>query len=171
MSPSTSGDHTSSQAARPDSAPIFRERMTPAPWVWGAGSLLGLLAGLTVFPIAPFLAPIAIVVFIGIIVTSLVMFSPVVTVEAGELVAGQASVPVSVLGTAEVLDAVEMRHALGPGLDVRAYLCMRGWIATGVRIALDDPDDPTPYWLITSRRPAELAAALDQARTEAGQAS
>jgi hypothetical protein len=170
MSSSTSGKRSDSPAAGPVTGPIYRERMTPAPWVWGAGSLLGLLTGLTVFPIAPLLAPFAIVVFIGLIVTSLVLFSPVVTVTDGELVAGQASVPVALLGTAEVLDAVQMRHALGPGLDVRAYLCMRGWIPIGLRIALDDPDDPTPYWLITSRRPAELAAALEKARTGAGQA-
>jgi hypothetical protein len=166
MSSSTSGDRSGSPAA----SPIFRERMTPAPWVWAAGSLLGLLTGLTVFPVAPPLAPFAIVIFIGLITTSLVMFSPVVTVTGDELVAGQASVPVALLRPAEVLDAGQMRHALGPGLDVRAYLCMRGWIATGVRIPLDDPDDPTPYWLITSRRAAELAAALEKARAAAGQA-
>ncbi|HWJ84512.1 MAG TPA: DUF3093 family protein, partial [Cellulomonas sp.] len=34
------------------------------------------------------------------------------------------------------------------------------WIHAGVRIELVDPADPTPYWIVTSRRPDELAAAL-----------
>ena len=29
-----------------------------------------------------------------------------------------------------------------------------------VLIVLDDPEDPTPYWLVSTRRPAELAALL-----------
>ncbi|HWB36700.1 MAG TPA: DUF3093 family protein, partial [Rugosimonospora sp.] len=27
-------------------------------------------------------------------------------------------------------------------------------------VVLDDPDDPTPYWIVSSRRPRRLAAAL-----------
>jgi hypothetical protein len=30
----------------------------------------------------------------------------------------------------------------------------------GVRVDVADDDDPTPYWLVSSRRPAALAAAL-----------
>jgi hypothetical protein len=29
-----------------------------------------------------------------------------------------------------------------------------------VRVDLEDPLDPTPYWLLSTRRPQELAAAL-----------
>jgi hypothetical protein len=31
---------------------------------------------------------------------------------------------------------------------------------------LNDPDDPTPYWLISTRRPKRLAAALSSQRSE-----
>lgn len=170
MSSPTPDEQVEPAAARPEQGGVYRERMSPAPWVWGAGSLLGLLTGLTVVPIAPSLAPIAIVVFIGLILTTLVFFSPVVTVADGELVAGQASIPVTLLGPATALDAAAMRHALGPGLDVRSYICMRGWIATGVRVELTDPDDPTPYWLLSSRRPHDLVTALEQAGAGSGRA-
>lgn len=170
MSSSTPDEQAGPAADHPEQTGAYRERMSPALWVWGAGSLLGLLAGLTVVPIAPALAPIAIVVFVGLILTTLVFFSPVVSVADGELVAGQASIPVTLLGPATALDAAAMRHALGPGLDVRSYICMRGWIATGVRVELNDPDDPTPYWLISSRRPHDLVTALERARAGAGQA-
>ncbi len=45
-------------------------------------------------------------------------------------------------------------------LDARAWLLLRGWIPGVVRVRLDDPDDPTPYWLVSSRHPRRLAAAL-----------
>jgi hypothetical protein len=57
-----------------------------------------------------------------------------------------------------------MRAARGPELDARAYLCLRGWIAGGVRVPVLDPQDPAPYWLVSSRRPGELAEAVRRGR-------
>ena len=41
--------------------------------------------------------------------------------------------------------------------------CSGRTCSTAVEITLADPADPVPYWLISTRRPAELAAALDRA--------
>jgi hypothetical protein len=81
-------------------------------------------------------------------------------VSDGVLRAGSARIPVALLGPAQALDVAAMRHELGPGLDARAYVCLRAWARTGVRVALDDPADPTPYWLISTRRPQLLVEAL-----------
>jgi hypothetical protein len=59
-----------------------------------------------------------------------------------------------------------MRQARGPGLDARAFLCLRGWVQTGARVRIDDPQDPTPYWLLSTRHPDRLAAALAAAPSE-----
>jgi hypothetical protein len=97
--------------------------------------------------------------------------SPVVEVTGGELRAGRARVPARLLGrVTAVSDAQEMRAELGPRLDARAYVCLRAWARTGVKVRLEDPADPTPYWLVSTRRPAELAAAVERAR-HAGQAA
>ncbi len=53
------------------------------------------------------------------------------------------------------------------GLDARAWTVVRGWIDPVVRIPLSDPDDPVPYWLVSTRRPEQLVAALDEARLTA----
>ena len=37
---------------------------------------------------------------------------------------------------------------------------LRPYLSRAVRIGIDDPADPTPYWLVSSRRPDRLAAAL-----------
>ena len=44
--------------------------------------------------------------------------------------------------------------------DARAFLLLRPYVKTAVRVDLEDPADPTPYWLLSSRRPEALAAAL-----------
>lgn len=50
--------------------------------------------------------------------------------------------------------------AVGPGADHRAFLFTRPYVKDLVRVDLDDEADPHPYWLISSRRATELAAAL-----------
>jgi hypothetical protein len=39
-------------------------------------------------------------------------------------------------------------------------MLLRSWIPTAVRIDLNDADDPTPYWFISTRKPVELVRAL-----------
>ena len=51
----------------------------------------------------------------------------------------------------------------GRDADARAYLLLRPYLRRAVRIAIDDPADPTPYWLVSTRRPTRLAAALTDA--------
>ena len=49
---------------------------------------------------------------------------------------------------------------LGTDADARAYLVTRPYIDRGVLVPIADDSDPTPYWLVSSRRPDALAAAL-----------
>jgi len=79
------------------------------------------------------------------------------------LVAGRARIEAEHVGAAVPLSSSALRAALGPNADARAYVCHRPWLKQGVRVEITDPHDPTPYWLIASRRPVELARALEQA--------
>ena len=36
----------------------------------------------------------------------------------------------------------------------------RAWVGPMVLLVLDDPDDPTPYWLVSCRHPDRVLAAL-----------
>jgi hypothetical protein len=76
---------------------------------------------------------------------------------------GSARLPVALIGTAESVAVADKRQVLGPGLDPAAYLVHRPWVGPMVRITVEDPDDPTPYWLFSVRRPAEL---LDRLATK-----
>lgn len=73
---------------------------------------------------------------------------------------GRARLPLSVVDGVDVIARGERRAALGPGLDARAHLAVRSWIGTAVRIHLADPADPTPYWVVSTRRPQRLAAEI-----------
>jgi hypothetical protein len=157
-----SNDH---HAARPAPVPtVFRERLWPAPWIWAFAAILGVSAALVASPFSDTLAWLVGLVTCALLIVGLIAWTPQVGVEDGFLVAGRARVPLEVVGELTALDAVQLRHAHGPGLDARAYLCMRGWITTGLRVDITDPQDPTPYWLVSSRNPQRLISALDAAR-------
>ena len=83
-----------------------------------------------------------------------------VAVGSGIFFAGRARVPVNVIAQVQELSAEEARALRGPHADVRAYMLVRPYVPRAVRVDIDDPADPTPYWYVATRRPAALAAAL-----------
>ncbi|NAZ87441.1 DUF3093 domain-containing protein, partial [Kineococcus indalonis] len=87
-----------------------------------------------------------------------------VEVSGGELRAARARVPLSVVSRVDVVSAGQRRAALGTELDARAHLAIRSWVPTAVRVHLDDPADPTPYWVVSTRRPQQLADAIARGR-------
>jgi hypothetical protein len=78
----------------------------------------------------------------------------------GELQAGKARLPRSVIARGATISASAKSAALGRQLDPAAFLVHHAWVKTMVLLVLDDPDDPTPYWLVSTRRPGELLEAL-----------
>ena len=144
-------------------APIYRERLWPAPWVF-VGTALVIPASLLVFlPISTIAGVICAIVLYGAIVATLILTTPMVEVTTDSFAAGRARMPREVVSTARGFEGAEATAERGTRLDARAWLLLRGWIPGVVRVQLDDPSDPTPYWLVSSRRPRELAAALTPA--------
>jgi hypothetical protein len=141
----------------------YTERLYPSPGVVAA--TVAFAAGLAVvtLPLGTAVAVVTFAVAVAALAALLVKSSAPVEVGGGSFTAGPARLPLGVVGDVEPLDAAEMRHARGQGLDARAYLCLRGWVPGGVRVHLRDPGDPAPYWLVSSRHPASLAAALSAA--------
>ncbi len=88
------------------------------------------------------------------------IFSPVIIVKDGILRVGTAFLEAHYIAGAEAFSGVEARMARGPGADGRAWLCLRPWVDPVLKINLSDPADPTPYWLVSTRRPEDLMMAL-----------
>lgn len=145
----------------PVTGPAFRERLSPGPAAWCGAIALGLISGVALWPMAHTVAVVVGALVAAGTLTALVATSPVIEVSDGRLRAGRATISLGLLGDVTAMDsAEEMRTALGPALDARAFVCLRAWARTGVRVDLVDPLDPTPYWLLSTRRPQELAAVL-----------
>jgi hypothetical protein len=83
-----------------------------------------------------------------------------IRVTAQNLHVDDATLPREVIAEVIPLGDEDRRLLLGQAADPLAFVIQRPWIAGAVQIVLDDPQDPTPYWLISSRRPEALAAAL-----------
>jgi hypothetical protein len=75
---------------------------------------------------------------------------------------GKAQIERKFLGKIEVLSSEEMRRWRGPLSDPAGYMALRFWIPAGVKIEINDAKDPTPYWLVSSKKAQPLAAALSQ---------
>ena len=155
-------------------APVYRERLAPSPGVHLISLMVGGGAALALSLWGPVAALVGGLLTVAVVSATLVLTAPVVQVVRGgdpadggapgalRLRAGQAVVPVAALGEGVALDAEQLRSALGPEADARAYVCHRAWVRSAVRLPVVDERDTTPYWLVCTRRPSELLAALDR---------
>ncbi|MEJ4112397.1 DUF3093 domain-containing protein [Corynebacterium kroppenstedtii] len=76
------------------------------------------------------------------------------------LYAGPAKLPASAVDRTLAVPATAKSAAMGRQLDPEAYIISHSWVPGMVMLVLDDPQDPTPYWLISSKDPDALLKAL-----------
>lgn len=81
------------------------------------------------------------------------------------LVIGEANLPSHVVSRSLAVPKTATRNALGRQLDPAAYLVHHAWVDELALFVLDDPEDSTPYWLVSSKDPEGLLRAFvpDQA--------
>jgi Protein of unknown function (DUF3093) len=142
--------------------PTYRERLSvPVRW-W----IIAALAVLTLYVITAVPAgTLAGAVVAGVAAVLLVVGflrygAAVIEVDPDRLRAGRAAIERQHLGQVEALTGEAVRHAFGRDCDPAAYLVLRGYLPGAVRVKITDPRDPAPYWLIATRHPERLAAAL-----------
>lgn len=143
-------------------APAFRERLYASWWTWPLPLVAGVLLAAEVhmgYPGVRAWLPYAVLIPLAIAVP-LWLGRTKVEVLGGELWAGDAHLPLRFVEDAEVVEPGDRRAALGPNLDPAAFVLHRPWVATSVRVWLQDEDDPTPYWIVSTRRPQELVRVL-----------
>lgn len=145
----------------------YTERLWPTPWLFVATLLLLPAVTLVLTPVNVTVAVITAIVTYLVVGAAMLLSAPRISVVDGTLIAGNARIPVRMLGKVDELDDNALRLAIGPGCDARAHLMLRGYIHSGVRVEVTDVNDPAPYWVLTTRRPADLAAAINTARAAA----
>jgi len=145
----------------------YREKLWPAVWLYLATALV-IPASILVFTPIDLRVGIAVaVVLYGACVAALIIGAPVVEVTSTEFIAGRARLPLSLVGTTAGFSGLEARDERGPRLDARAWLLIRGWIDPVVKVDVTDAADPAPYWLVSTRHPESVVAALQAATSAA----
>jgi hypothetical protein len=116
---------------------------------------------------------------------------PRVEVAGGELIVGRGRLPLAAVGEVSALDRQQTRAIAGPRADPAAFTLIRPYLRESVYIEVTEPaaggvprrrlrwrrwrpraevtgpTAGTPYWLVATRHPAELAAAINSARPAA----
>ena len=140
---------------------IFKEVLRPPIWV--LAFIYFLLLSLVIALWAAFDNTVAFTSFvaatIAIIYIAYAMRSTI-TFDGEELRIDRAHIESKYLGEVTILDSGAMRLLRTRDADPAAYLAIKFWAPTGIKIEVTDPRDPTPYWLITSKRGEEIAALL-----------
>jgi hypothetical protein len=145
----------------------FRERLWPALWWY---PIIVLIVPATLLVFEPISLTAGILTASALVVGSLVLLigsAPTIRVADGVLQAGKARIPLALIGEMRAALGEEARAERGPLLDARAWLMLRGDVGPVVRLEITDPEDPTPYWVVSTRRPDELIAAITTARDSA----
>lgn len=161
---------TDRAAEHPDDAEdvLYHERLYVSWWWWLLGLALAVLLAAEIhmgYPgVRAWLPYIVVPLATAGALTWLGRLS--VRVRGGELWVDDAHLPLRFVSDVEALDEAGRRALLGPAGDPAAFVVVRPWVRRAVAVALCDPDDPTPYWLISTRNPKALAEVLDRARTK-----
>jgi Protein of unknown function (DUF3093) len=150
--------------------PVNRERLyyerlrVPVSW-WLVSASCVLILGTTLW--AGFSVAIGLIVYLvmgGLLALALLTFGAVtVEVTATEVFAGRRRLPIEQITEVSPMDAGQTTALRGPRADVAAFLLIRPYLPESVYLAVAGQ----PYWLIGTRRPADLAAAVAEARSRA----
>jgi hypothetical protein len=143
---------------------LFRERLT-VPIIWWL--LAGLFALSVLLAVGAYLGPVwgfgtalaTMLIAAAIFVSAAI----VISIDGREIRIGRALIEHTYISSSQALTAEQAHQRAGVDADARAHLVLRPYVKTAVEITLDDPDDPVPYWLVSTRRPQQLAAALQDA--------
>lgn len=139
---------------------LYRERLWAAPWMYLATALIIPATLLVSIPINLFIGIIVAIVLYGVCVALLIGNSPRIEVTESHLYAGTAHIERALIGPVEGFRKEEASLQRGQKLDARAWLMIRGWIDPVVRVTIEDSQDPTPYWLLSTRHPEKLVRVL-----------
>ena len=142
----------------------YDERLTAPPWVWAAVLSVALVSAAVLHGGAPgWRSVVPYAVLLPLAVAGLVHASRGrVRVVDGVLHVPGARIRLDHLGGVRPLSREATRRVRGPLAEPRAFVVTRGWLSQSVQVQVEDPEDDTPYWLVGTRRPEELAAALQR---------
>jgi hypothetical protein len=148
-------------------SPVFQERLWPSvgQWVFAfiMTSSLGIAYG------RAYGADLGIVVGIAasiVVVIGLVVNTPLIQIDELNFRVGRARLPLQYVGKIQKLDEEQSRRARSTDANSNAHFQLRGGIKNTVIVEVTDPQDPHPYWQVSSRNPDALINALNATKNK-----
>jgi len=92
-----------------------------------------------------------VIIFLGLFA------APTLSLSSKMLSIGRVSIPTQYVKGITAIEASAQQSEKGPKLNPSAYVRFQVGVKGLLKVELNDPNDPTPYWLISSRNP-ELVA-------------
>jgi Protein of unknown function (DUF3093) len=148
----------------------YRERLrVPLAW-WLLAMPSALILGATLYAGLAEPWPVIIMGGIAAACAALLITLGLGTVEIrdGTLRAGDAALPLTAVSEVICLDEKQTSQLRGPRADPAACLYSRPYLKESVYLAVAPPSPGGPYWLVGTRHPAELAAAVERCRVQVG---
>jgi hypothetical protein len=150
----------------------YRERLyVPLAW-WLLAVPIVLILGGTLYAGLPWPWPIIIIggLAVGCAAPLIALGRATVEVDETALRAGGAVLPLTAISEVVALDERQSAQLRGPRADPAARFYSRPYLKESVYVAVDPAagDGRVPYWLVGSRYPTELAAAIERCRIRGG---
>lgn len=142
--------------------PTYLERLRPSVWAWlvPLGAAIAMAVAYLV-ALGPWGALITFVVVLGLGSYVLMRSVAVVRVDDHVFRAGRARLPLEHIGRVRALDAAASERMRSSGANASAFYLLRvGYARTAIAVEVTDPRDPHPFWVVSTRRPEELASAI-----------
>ncbi len=147
----------------------YREQLRVPASYWVLGLLTAAILGSTLW--AGFSVGVAIAVYAvsggGCAGALLIWGSICVEVADGQLRVGKTVLPLRMAGEVTPLDEAQARAMRGPRADPAAFTLIRPYVKAAVYVKVSSGPQAPPYWLVATRHPAELAAAIERSRPAA----
>lgn len=143
----------------------YRERLTVPVgwWLVALAVAFTLVVAVWAYMNAWFGAAMAVLCLVCIAVALVSYGKAVVAVDERGVQAGLARIEWPYVGAVEVIDEKQAKDVMVHA-DARSYLLTRPYVKQLVRIEVNDPADPHPAWLVSTRHPRRLAAVAEQVR-------
>jgi DUF3093 family protein len=143
----------------------YRERLlVPVSYWLLAVPVVVTLGAEAYFFVDGFIPPLVIALLAAIVAVFLVHWSAAtIEVTGSVLRADKDTLALTEAGQVIALDERQAALLRGPKGDPAAHLLLRPYLKRAVYIGLADPAEGVPYWLVATRHPEELAAAIERA--------
>lgn len=141
---------------------LLRERVYPGWAFYLATGFIPLACAIILFAISVDYFLVTFLIVEATILTTSIITAPVISVTEESLAINSVSIPRNLVGSVSIVPTERGFAERGTELDPRAFLRLQVGVKELVKIMVLDPQDPTPYWLLSTRRGAELKSILNK---------